>query len=422
MMSAIKYMFDLICDRRGNIAVTFGLLAPVLVGAVAAGIDFASFNSQKSQLQLTADGAALAAVNEASHSGWNDDAISAVAETYVAANMRFATDLGGLHTVTTTIDAANRQVTVDVSQEHLSYFFESMFPSLQVDVSATATTAGSNNVCVIGLDPNRSKTVGLKDRAELSAPDCAVYSNSLASDGLAARNSSRVGAELACVVGGYRGSASQYTLSQPLTGCAVFDDPLASRPAPAFGGYCDFDELEVEAEGGLVTLYPGVYCDGLSIEEGADVKLMPGIYVIRDGPLTLSEDASMTGDGVGFYFTGEEAAFDLESDSSVHLKAATEGSLAGLLFFQEHDAEETDFILSSSEASMLLGTIYLPNGNFVIDTETKVADASAYTVIVSRTLTLVGEPQVVINTDYDSTPVPVPDGVGPQRPSPRLIR
>jgi hypothetical protein len=42
-----------------------------------------------------------------------------------------------------------------------------------------------------------------------------------------------------------------------------------------------------------------------------------------------------------------------------------------------------------------------------------VADQSAYTVIVSRQLRLSAGPNLVLNANYSSTDVPVPDGVGP---------
>ena len=59
-----------------------------------------------------------------------------------------------------------------------------------------------------------------------------------------------------------------------------------------------------------------------------------------------------------------------------------------------------------------MGTIYLPNGNFIIDTDNKVADASAYMAIVTRSLSLLRAPNVVLNTDYSATDVPVPAGIG----------
>ena len=78
-------------------------------------------------------------------------------------------------------------------------------------------------------------------------------------------------------------------------------------------------------------------------------------------------------------------------------------------------------MITSNKARKLLGTIYLPNGNLIVDANNKVADASAYTAIVVRRLRLSKGPNLVLNTDYDRTLVPVPSGVGPQGVTARLL-
>ncbi|MDZ7824455.1 MAG: hypothetical protein U5K75_10775 [Ahrensia sp.] len=77
------------------------------------------------------------------------------------------------------------------------------------------------------------------------------------------------------------------------------------------------------------------------------------------------------------------------------------------MFFQDRAAKETDFIIRSNKASVLVGTIYLPNGNFIIDTNSKVADTSAYTAIVAKSLTLAEKNQLSCRTpNYSATSVP----------------
>ena len=62
---------------------------------------------------------------------------------------------------------------------------------------------------------------------------------------------------------------------------------------------------------------------------------------------------------------------------------------------------------------MLLGTFYLSQGKLVIDADKPIADRSAYTIIVARQVQLFSGPNLVLNTDYGSTDIPVPAGVGP---------
>lgn len=388
-----------------------GLLAPVLAVAVAGGIDFLSATSQKQAMQTAADTAALAAVREASLKGWRTELAAAVSAAVAEANYETHEASANYYDVKSVVDVQQRQVTVIIEQDHYPYFFARIFPSPQIKVEATARASGSTNICVIGLDRSRPETVRLSDSATLTAAECAVFSNSRSATGLAARERSRLHSQLACTAGGFGGSLSNFN-STPLTDCPIAADPLAARPAPSYPVGCDERGLRVRAGAGKTILKPGVYCDGLTIEANADVTLEPGVYIIKDGPLLLGSNASMAGRDVGFYFTGKSASFVLHSGSSVDIEAGRSGPMAGLLFFQDRHADEANFVLRSNRASNLLGTIYLPNGNFIIDTNGRVADAAAYTAIVARTVTLLRQPHVVLNADYDATDVPVPAGLG----------
>lgn len=398
----------------------FALLAPVLLALGAGALDFTAYNQQKSAMQAAADAAAVAAVREASLKGWTAKIADSVAGIVVDSNYSHGNSAQNFHTVTTIPDEENRRIKVIVEQDHYPYFAASVFPSPQIRVEATATAAGSANVCVIGLHETQSGTVSLEDSATVTAPGCAVYSNSDALDGVYAVDKSTLNAELTCSAGGAKRNVGNFS-REPVTNCPRIDDPLSTRTAPVVGSGCDHSNLAIKGKKGSGTLNPGVYCGGLTISANASVTLNPGVYIIKDGSFSLGSNASLYGRGAGFYFTGPNASFSMQSGSTVDLEAPETGPLAGLLFFQEHGASEADFLLRSNKASVLVGTIYLPNGNFIVDTNSKVADASAYTAIVARSLTLLRKPNVVLNTDYGATDVPVPDGVGPQNGSVRLL-
>ncbi|PLX35810.1 MAG: hypothetical protein C0606_17060 [Hyphomicrobiales bacterium] len=70
-------------------------------------------------------------------------------------------------------------------------------------------------------------------------------------------------------------------------------------------------------------------------------------------------------------------------------------------------------VYSNSLKDKGLGTIYLPKGVLIIDATNTVADQSAYTAIVAERLELQSSPNLVLNTNYGATDVPVPPGVGP---------
>jgi hypothetical protein len=67
----------------------------------------------------------------------------------------------------------------------------------------------------------------------------------------------------------------------------------------------------------------------------------------------------------------------------------------------------------SNNARKLVGTIYLSKGTFSVNSTQTVADQSEYTAIIVNKLDLAQAPRLVINTNYFSTDVPVPNGIGP---------
>jgi hypothetical protein len=70
-----------------------------------------------------------------------------------------------------------------------------------------------------------------------------------------------------------------------------------------------------------------------------------------------------------------------------------------------------EYRVLSDDAQTLLGTIYLPGGRLIIDASKPVAAKSAYTVVVARLIELFDGPNLVLNTSYGDTDVPVPAGV-----------
>jgi hypothetical protein len=171
------------------------------------------------------------------------------------------------------------------------------------------------------------------------------------------------------------------------------------------------------------------------IHGGAKVTLKPGIYVMR-GALVV-DASSLSGDNVGFFFEGHNASLLFDYDSSISLTAPKTGDMAGLLMFDNRQVPSAvaappakvkgkapppplgapplrEYRILSDNAQQLLGTIYLPGGRLIIDSNKPVADKSAYTVVIARVIELFDGPNLVLNTNYAGTDIPVPHGlVGP---------
>jgi hypothetical protein len=261
----------------------------------------------------------------------------------------------------------------------------------------------------LALHPTKSDTIKADGGALVTAPECAVQSNSSDKDGLNVASDSRIVSTVICSAGGVKGDNGSFEPA-PETDCAPLDDPLSSRPAPALSG-CTYDDLVISESQTLSG--DAVFCGGLKIEKSAEVTLSPGIYVISGGKLEVKDTAKLIGEYVSFYFEDDAATFVFEKDTTIDLGAPKEGPMAGILIYENPlSAKDRAFTIKSENAERLLGTIYLANGKLKIDAKGDVADQSAYTVIVAKQLEVKGA-NLVVNADYGGTDVPVPDGVGP---------
>jgi hypothetical protein len=274
---------------------------------------------------------------------------------------------------------------------------------------AQAKTIGQRLACVLGLSELTPPGVQLWSNASLVAEGCDVYSNTSLPLGLVVQDNATLKADLICVSGGYVALSPGAVKPKPLTDCPKFDDPLASRQAPKVGG-CDHLAMIIINQN--KTLNPGVYCGGLTILGNSKVKLNPGVYIINNGLLKVSGTASMTGENVGFYLSGLLTLMFFDSGTTIDLTAPKDGPLAGILFFEDRKALPLRIHrIGSNNARNLVGTIYLPLGILLVDANAPVADNSAYTALVVRSLQLSEGPKLVLRSDYQSTDIPVPDGL-----------
>jgi hypothetical protein len=270
---------------------------------------------------------------------------------------------------------------------------------------------GGAPICVIGLDERSLFSVGLDKNAKLEAPGCAIYSNSRSPFGLYARNRASMRAAFICSAGGREMNGPGTYVPSPQQDCPVLKDPLAQRPAPSVG-VCKEHDLVVS--GRSVTLSPGTYCGGITVTRNAAVTFEPGEYIMRDGPLHVEQNGSITGSHVGFYMTGRGAIVNFEAASNISLTAPKTGTMAGILFSEDRASPTWQMHrIMSNNARMLLGTIHLPRGSLLIGATAPIADQSAYTIVVVRQFILTEGPTMVLNSNYGATDVPVPNGVGP---------
>ncbi len=396
-----------VLNSSGTTLVTFALSLPVLLGAVGVGVDFGTLSMKRSNLQAAGDAAALAGAKELSLASATDSSIKAAALAFLSAQL---VNGDSAATGEVLIDRSKGNVTVKVTEVWAPFFAQFLSSDVTpVLTSSTASLAGETKVCILSLASSGPLGFSMLESAHVLANGCGIYSNSTDKNSMYLGGSSTVKATLLCSSGGIynKGGSTDATV---LTDCPPIPDPLALRAPPPVGA-CTYTNMSVSS--GNVVLKPGVYCGGLKIDKTAVVTFSPGTYIVKDGLFLVRNTASVKGKDVAFYFTGTMALLWFLEDAAIDLSGAETGPLAGLLFFD--DPKANSFLrvhtISSTHAHTLTGTIYLPHAALLVNPYGNVGEDSAYTAIVAERLAVEKGPNLVLNSDYNATSVPVPAGI-----------
>ena len=392
----------------------FGIAAPVLVGVAGIAVDYARYNTTVANLQGLADGAAVAAVRSMAVANMSSDSAASAVESYVkqkAEEMAWQKGVENI-VVTTNISPSGDAVEVQLSQEWGPMLAHVLVGDVKtpVVIKSTAKMVGTGKACVIGLNEIADKTVHMDDASQVTGNGCGIFSNSVAGASIMVDKDAQVTAQMICSAGGANVKKKGNVNPDVTEDCPALEDPLADRVAPTVGA-CDYTNFQIGLPSNYNLQSGKVFCGGLRIHGAAVANLQPGIYVIKDGPLLLQDTAQMIGSGVGFYLTGTNAYINFGSDTTVSLEAPVSGDMAGLLFFEDRNNTAVTHFVSSANARNLLGTIYLPKSRLEVNSLADVAGDSAYTALVVNGLTVRQGPNIILNSDYDATNVPVPPGL-----------
>lgn len=403
----LRYVLQLLQDVRGVITVQVAIALPALFCVAGVAVDYATNSYIKAELQSAGDAAALAGAREFSLASATQAGITSV----VKRNIDLQADHSrGPVTSTVAVDLKKNFVTVDLELAWTPFFAHFLARDITpVHAHSQARLLVANTkICVLTLNPQDGNSFYLNDRAQLIANGCGVFANSIDSSAMRLDMDSRMSAAVICSAGGVKVAKQYYVSPVPTTDCPQIPDPLANRQPPEFSG-CDFTNLVINNE--LRTLTPGVYC-GLEIKGSSHVTFSSGTYVINAKAFKVSDTAVIEGENVGFYLAGDKAVLDFSGNATVRLSGPESGPLAGLLFFEDRNAPlKRKHRINSAHTESLVGTIYLPRGLLYIDPNAAVAQQSAYTAIVAYQLQLEQGPELVLNSDYGASHVPVPDGI-----------
>ncbi len=243
------------------------------------------------------------------------------------------------------------------------------------------------------LNATTSGAVTASGNATVNLPG-GLYVDSSSASAVNASGNARVnvgGAVL--VVGGVSTSGNAAAAKTGTPGAAT--DPLASLPLPGVTGLTNYGAVSVSGNSSR-TLSPGIYTS-IQVSGNASVTLSnagSGIYIIEGGGLSVSGNASLSGNGVLIFNAGSSyngttdggafGSISMGGNGTINLSGPTGGPYAGVAIFQARDNSRA-LSLGGNGAAGVTSTIYAPAANVGLS-----GNATVKGSLVVATLTVTG--------------------------------
>lgn len=419
--------------REAGQALIFAAIAMVvLLGFAGLGIDMGVLRYQKRLQQSAADAAAIAgasnlavgsgvtlgAQNAAAANGFTDgsgnggcpDAVGCVV---VTVNNPPTT---GPHA--SGVSAIN-YVEVLVTAVHPTYFMKVLGINREtITARAVATNlsgggAGSGCLYTLGAPSSSIEGIYINGSATLNAVNCGIVDNGnfntkgnklivkAATFGMAGGDIGTGGGTVTC---------TQTPTSCPTPNMPAAGDPLSYLTPPCspcavsansikISGNGNFSGTGVSYSNGVYTVQPGSYSSiTITGTAGSNVVFSPGTYIIDGGTtsgLNIPANATITGDGVTFYFTNSSTV-TVVGTPSINLTAPSSGTYSGILMYQ--DPTDTNVgpspngpTLGGNSGSNYTGVLYFPSDQLTFYGNNTSFDVG---IVVSDSLALKGNPTV----------------------------
>jgi hypothetical protein len=279
-----------------------------------------------------------------------------------------------------------------------------------VDVSASAiaahTASGIGSACIIALNPNASQAFFIKGNASVTTHGCNVQVDSCnQTDALKGQGNTQVviesGGQIK-VCGQVLTQGPATFTPPPITGASAVTDPFVNLAmlAPTVYASCDHTNFSSTSD---VTLYPGVYCGGITLTGGGTAifasgggPLDDGLFVIKDGELSVAGNKNIEGDGVTIFLTGSAANLNFGGTANIGLTAPTVGLYPGFVVIGDRDYPATNpHLMRGTAMGGYNGHVYLPNAELLMQgTANGSLPSSDCTTLIADTITLSGTPNI----------------------------
>lgn len=384
-------------DLRASTAPIVAFAAIPLIGSVGAAVDYGMALSLRTAMQSALDSTALTLAKQ----GTADQAQQIFGSLFQRSQLQSVS-------ISASTNSSGSTTTIRVAGSGaVKTSFLSVIGFSFINISAQSTAAVTNDSfgCVLALDTTASGAVSLNGSTTVALNNCSLYSNSKDATALTVGGSATLSALSVGVVGGTSLSGNNVVTTEGIrTGIGAVADPYADINAPAFSG-CTQNNYTAKT---TVTIDPGVYCNGITVNAGANLTLNPGIYFIDRGSLSVNGGASVSGNGVTLVFTSSTGSnwptVSINGNATVNLTASNIGPLAGIVIFGDRNIPTgTDFKFNGGSTQYFGGAIYVPTG--AINYSGGVGNATSCTQIIGDTVNFTGNSNVAVNcSSYRTRP------------------
>ncbi len=399
-----------------------GLIAAVLIGTTALGVDVGFAIYKHRQMQSASDAAAFGAAKALATGHPANFRTEAYAD---AAAVGFVNGANGVVVTVNqpptsgnhTTDPTAVQVVITQPQTlslvgAVKSFYGGSNPSglFTLGVSAVVTP-GAGGGCAWQLTTSANPGVTISNGATVTLVSCGLQVCATGSTALRMSGATQLNlkdksgnfsssnpvsvAGSASITNGATINGVANTCKSPTckTSQACGADPYAGVTMPTLGGCSNGTGKSYgHSNSGLQTINPGVWCSGVSFTNDANVLLTPGVYYVNKGNFNVGGNVIMNGTGITIVLTGGSgnyATVTIGNGAHVTLTAPTTGATQGIVFFGDRNAPTSTSSNFGGGANMnITGAIYLPTQKVTFTNG--IANPSGCTQLIAGTMTFSG--------------------------------
>lgn len=365
-------------DRSGATAVILAISMTALMGAAGLAIDLGLWYTDRRAAQGAADSAAYSAAYD--FSAGDTTANATATAKAVAAQYGLTDGSGGVTVAVNMPPTAGTHKTTGgaieiVIRKNETPFFSSFFMDTASVAARAVAVAGSSatasgKYCVLALDSTAATTVSTagvsaSNGVQIDISACGLQINASGSDALYLSGGATLKAGRVSIVGNYTANngASLQVSGALTTSAPTMADPYSAVAIPAPGSCA---ATNAWGGGGTYTINPGTYCNGMTINNGANVTMNAGVYIIDRGAFTLTGGGTLTATaGVTIVLTSSSGSnyptVTVDGGTTLNIKAPTSGATKGLAFMQDRAAPSSGTNnFAGGTAMTVQGALYFP--------------------------------------------------------------